>query len=140
MHENSSTISSSLASIPLSSIRQMLPDKAILGACQEAGYQFRHRLIVPVITVLHMVLRFYGLLLRVVTHSCRFTVLHGGRSPKRAADYPWPSGTRCLGGFRNRPNSCPSRGRGGMGIGWCCPYRARVFGGCFPSALPWAKV
>ena len=56
MHENSSTISCSLASIPLSSIRQMLPDKAILEACQEAGYQFRHRLIVPVVTVLHMVL------------------------------------------------------------------------------------
>jgi len=56
MHENSSTISCSLASIPLSSIRQMMPDKAILEACQEAGYQFRHRLIVPVVTVLHMVL------------------------------------------------------------------------------------
>jgi hypothetical protein len=56
MHKNSETISSSLASIPLSSIRQILPDKAIDQACQEAGYQFRHRLIVPVVTVLHMVL------------------------------------------------------------------------------------
>ena len=56
MHENSSPISSSLASIPLSSIRQVLPDKAIVQACREAGYSFRHRLIVPVVTVLHMVL------------------------------------------------------------------------------------
>jgi hypothetical protein len=56
MHKNSETISSSLASIPLSSIRQVLPDKAIDQACQEAGYQFRHRLIVPVVTVLHMLL------------------------------------------------------------------------------------
>ena len=33
MHKNSETISSSLASIPLSSIRQILPDKAIDQAC-----------------------------------------------------------------------------------------------------------
>lgn len=56
MHENSATISSYLASIPLSSIRQVLPDKAILQACRETEYQFRHRLIVPVVTVLHMIL------------------------------------------------------------------------------------
>lgn len=56
MHENSETISSSLASIPLSSIRRVLPDAAILQACQEAGYQCRHRLIVPIVTVLHMML------------------------------------------------------------------------------------
>jgi hypothetical protein len=37
MHKNSSTISYSLASIPLSSIRQMLPDKAILGAYDFVG-------------------------------------------------------------------------------------------------------
>ncbi len=56
MHENSAIISSSLASIPLSSIRRVLPDAAILQACQEAGYQCRHRLIVPIVTVLHMML------------------------------------------------------------------------------------
>ena len=56
MHENSETISSSLASIPLSSIRRVLPDKAISHACQAAGYQCRHRLIIPLVTVLHMLL------------------------------------------------------------------------------------
>lgn len=55
-HENSAAISASLASIPLSSIRQILPDQAIAQACHEAGYQFRHRLLVPVVTILHMVL------------------------------------------------------------------------------------
>jgi IS4 transposase len=56
MHEKSSTISSHLESIPLSSIRGILPDKAILGACSDANYQFRERLITPVVTVLHMLL------------------------------------------------------------------------------------
>lgn len=52
----SSTISSALESIPLSSIRQMLPDRAILQACEQAGYPFRQRLLTPVVTVLHMLL------------------------------------------------------------------------------------
>ena len=56
MHENSVTISSCLASIPLSAIRQMLPDRAILQACRDAEYSFRHRLIIPVVTVLHTIL------------------------------------------------------------------------------------
>jgi hypothetical protein len=54
--QNSSTISSDLASVPLSSIRKILPDKIILQACRDAGYSFRHRLITPVVTVLHMLL------------------------------------------------------------------------------------
>jgi len=54
--KNSSTISSDLASVPLSSIRKILPDKAILQSCRDAGYSFRHRLITPVVTVLHMLL------------------------------------------------------------------------------------
>lgn len=54
--ENSSTISSYLASVPISSIRKILPDKAILQACRDGGYLFRHRLITPVVTVLHMLL------------------------------------------------------------------------------------
>jgi hypothetical protein len=51
-----STIHSALASIPLSAIREVLPDRAIVQACREAGYSFRHRLLVPMVTVLHMVL------------------------------------------------------------------------------------
>jgi hypothetical protein len=37
MHEKSLTISSCLESIPLSSIRNVLSDKAIVGACWEVG-------------------------------------------------------------------------------------------------------
>lgn len=54
--KNSSTISDNLACVPLSSIRKILPDKAILQACHDAGYSFRHRLITPIVTVLHMLL------------------------------------------------------------------------------------
>ena len=55
-HAKSSTISSALETIPLSSIRQILPDRAILDACRQADYDFRRRLITPVVTVLHMLL------------------------------------------------------------------------------------
>ncbi len=56
MHEKSSTISSCLQSVPLSSIRNILPDKAIIKACQEAEYHYRDRLLTPVVVVLHMLL------------------------------------------------------------------------------------
>ena len=52
----SSGISDDLSSIPLSSIRKIVPDKAILQACHDAGYSFRNRLINPLVTVLHMLL------------------------------------------------------------------------------------
>jgi len=45
MHEKSTTISFYLESIPLSSIHNILPDKTIVQACQDVGYEFRHRLI-----------------------------------------------------------------------------------------------
>jgi len=38
---------------PLGPVRQMLPDQAILDACQACGYTFRRRLYDPVVTVLH---------------------------------------------------------------------------------------
>jgi hypothetical protein len=38
---------------PLSALRQMLPDAAILEACQTCGHTFRRRLCDPVVTVLH---------------------------------------------------------------------------------------
>lgn len=56
MDKNSSGISGDLASVPLSSIRKIVPDKAILQACNDAGYSFRNRLINPLVTVLHMLL------------------------------------------------------------------------------------
>lgn len=55
-HEKSSRICSLLESVSFNSIRQVLPDRAILEACRSAGYSFRHRCITPVVTVLHMVL------------------------------------------------------------------------------------
>lgn len=56
MHVKSSTICQALESIPLSSIRQILPDRAILEACRQADYRYRRRLITPVVIVLHMLL------------------------------------------------------------------------------------
>jgi hypothetical protein len=50
MHEKSSTISSCLQSVPLSSIRNILPDKAIIEACRQAGYEYRDRLLTPIVT------------------------------------------------------------------------------------------
>jgi hypothetical protein len=55
-HEKSTGISSLLESVSLNSIRQILPDRAILEACRAAGYSFRHRCITPVVTVMHMLL------------------------------------------------------------------------------------
>lgn len=56
MPEKSSTISSYLESLSLNSIRRILPDQAIVQACRDAGYDFRHRLITPVVVVMHMLL------------------------------------------------------------------------------------
>lgn len=46
----------SLRSSTLNSIREALPDAAILGACRAAGRVFRTRDVPPVVTVLHMLL------------------------------------------------------------------------------------
>jgi putative transposase len=42
--------------VSLNSIRQVLPDSAILAACQAVGHVFRRRKITPILTVLHMIL------------------------------------------------------------------------------------
>jgi len=52
-HEN---ISEKIESITFSSIRKVLPDKAIENACDAAGYHYRQRVITPIVTVLHMIL------------------------------------------------------------------------------------
>jgi len=49
------TISSKLESVTFNSIRNILPDDAILGACRQEEYNYRSRLITPVVTVLHMI-------------------------------------------------------------------------------------
>jgi len=48
-------ISSKLESVTFNSIRKILPDDAILGACRQEGYDYRSRVITPVVTVLHMI-------------------------------------------------------------------------------------
>jgi len=45
-----------LRSVTLSSVRKALPDRAIREACEGAAYEYRERLIVPVVVVLHMVM------------------------------------------------------------------------------------
>jgi len=40
----------------VNSIREALPDAAILSACRETGYEYRRRLLGPVVVVLHMTL------------------------------------------------------------------------------------
>ena len=40
----------------LNTLREALPDPAILDACREAGMIWRNRQLPPVVTVLHMVL------------------------------------------------------------------------------------
>jgi len=42
--------------VSLNSIRQVLPDSAILAACESVGYVFRKRTVTPILTVLHMIL------------------------------------------------------------------------------------
>ena len=48
-------ISSQLESVTFNSIRKTLPDHAILGACRQEDYDYRCRVITPVVTVLHMI-------------------------------------------------------------------------------------
>lgn len=56
MAEKTSTISSCFESVTFNSIRHVLPDKAIIAACRNADYEYRKRLITPIITVLHMII------------------------------------------------------------------------------------
>ena len=46
----------SLESVPLNSIRKILPDKTIHDACHQVNYNYRNRFITPVVTVLHVIL------------------------------------------------------------------------------------
>lgn len=55
MGRNSANISSRLEQISFNSIRRLLPDKAILDACRAARYQYRRRVLSPIVTVLHMI-------------------------------------------------------------------------------------
>ena len=52
-HEN---ISEKIESVTMNSIRKILPDAAIIDACDASGYKYRKRIITPIVTVLHMIL------------------------------------------------------------------------------------
>jgi hypothetical protein len=49
-------VSERMEPVSLNSIRQVLPDSAILGACAAVGHAFRKRQITPILTVLHLIL------------------------------------------------------------------------------------
>ncbi len=50
-----SNFSTDLESVTFNSIRKVLPDRAIIKACRQADYDYRKRIITPIVTVLHMV-------------------------------------------------------------------------------------
>ncbi len=53
--EKNEAISAKLESITFNSIRKILPNHAILNACCQEKYNYRYRLITPVMIVLHMI-------------------------------------------------------------------------------------
>jgi hypothetical protein len=128
-HEKSTGISSLLESVSLNSIRQILPDRAILEACRAAGYSFRHRCITPVVTVMHMLLsaiwpeESFNASWQVLwdTFHSHYPELDcRSPSPKPVNASRWRSGNICSPGFPIRPNGYPSRGPDGEAIGWSC--------------------
>lgn len=52
----SSGISWNLEQVTFNSIREVLPDRVIQRACDDCHYRYRHRVLTPVVTVLHMIL------------------------------------------------------------------------------------
>ena len=55
VEEKSEAISAKLESVTFNSIRKILPDNAILDACRQEKYDYRCRLMTPIVTVLHMI-------------------------------------------------------------------------------------
>ena len=51
----SEVISEKLESVTFNSIRKILPDHAILNACRQEEYDYRCRLMTPIVIVLHMI-------------------------------------------------------------------------------------
>jgi hypothetical protein len=52
----SSGVSGKLEQVTFNSVRGVLPDRVIEQACQDCHYTYRHRVLTPVVTVLHMIL------------------------------------------------------------------------------------
>ena len=55
MTAKTSNFSTDLESVTFNSIRKVLPDRAIIKACRQADYDYRKRIITPIVTVLHMI-------------------------------------------------------------------------------------
>ena len=55
MVAKTSNIAGNFESVTFNSIRNVLPDRIITDACDEAGHKYRRRRITPVLTVLHMI-------------------------------------------------------------------------------------
>ena len=53
--QKSEVISEKLESITFNSIRKILPNHAILNACRQEEYDYRCRLMTPIVIVLHMI-------------------------------------------------------------------------------------
>ena len=53
--EESEAISTKLESVTFNSIRKILPDHSILNACRQEEYDYRCRLMTPIVIVLHMI-------------------------------------------------------------------------------------
>jgi hypothetical protein len=53
--EKSEVISEKLEMVTFNSIRKILPDHAILNACRQEEYDYRCRLMTPIVIVLHMI-------------------------------------------------------------------------------------
>ena len=56
VNDKTSKIASHLESVTFNSIRKVLPDSMITGACRQANYAYRKRTITPIVTVLHMII------------------------------------------------------------------------------------
>jgi len=54
--EKHEKISAKLEQVSLNSIRKILPDSMIIRICDDIGYQYRERIMTPIVTILHMVM------------------------------------------------------------------------------------
>ncbi len=54
--EKHEKISAKLEQVSLNSIRKVLPDSMITRICDDIGYQYRERIMTPIVTVLHMIM------------------------------------------------------------------------------------
>lgn len=54
--ENHEKISDKLEQVSLNSVRKVLPDSVVMRICDDIKYQYRDRIITPIVTILHMIM------------------------------------------------------------------------------------